>query len=83
MSKTREYYSQDITWCASGCDDTKCFRHPSHIMNRTIPHSFAYFEGTEDCYKYESESKLACKGCGFIVVSSDYKFCPKCGRRLS
>ena len=39
----------DITFCLSECKQTDCFRHPSNIQDRTIPHSYAEFKGTETC----------------------------------
>lgn len=39
----------DITFCLSDCQRTDCFRHPSNIQDRTIPHSYAEFKGTETC----------------------------------
>lgn len=40
----------DITFCMNeNCKHKKCFRHNSNIKDRTIPHSYAIFEGTEDC----------------------------------
>ena len=36
--------SEDITFCFSECENMKCIR-------LTIPHSFEFLEGTEDCLK--------------------------------
>lgn len=42
--------SDDITFCMSECDITECFRHPSNIIDKTIPHSFSFFRGTQTCF---------------------------------
>ena len=39
----------DITFCLSDCQRTDCYRHPSNIQDRTIPHSYADFKETETC----------------------------------
>lgn len=44
-----EHHSEDITFCASECKRTKCFRHPSHIRQYWRDHSFAYLKGTVYC----------------------------------
>ena len=54
--KRKEYWPQDITWCMNNdCKEKRCMRNPIHITDRRIPHSFAYCEGTEDCYKMKPE----------------------------
>ena len=40
--------SDDITFCASECDNKSCFRHPSNIKDPDGLHSFAYLKGTEE-----------------------------------
>ena len=40
---------QDITFCASKCDNKQCFRHLSNVEHPEYPHSYAYFKGTNDC----------------------------------
>lgn len=50
--------TDDITFCyagfaGEGCDNTNCMRHPSNIINKDIPHSFAMFKDTEDCIDYD------------------------------
>lgn len=42
--------SEDITFCFSECENMKCIRNKKHIK-LSIPHSFAFLEGTEDCLK--------------------------------
>lgn len=42
--------SDDITFCIAECK-TKCFRNPSRIRDRSIPHSFADF--SMNCMAYE------------------------------
>lgn len=44
--------SDDITFCASKCNNKKCFRHPSNIKIQYIPHSFADLKDTEHCEYY-------------------------------
>lgn len=46
---TNEYRSDDITFCMSECDKKSCFRHPSNILHKDIPHSFAYLKDTPYC----------------------------------
>jgi hypothetical protein len=41
--------SDDITWCASKCSATNCFRHPTNIKHKAGLHSYAEFKNTEDC----------------------------------
>lgn len=41
--------SEDITYCAYNCKNTKCKRNSKNIKQFNIPHSFAYFH---DCNKY-------------------------------
>ena len=38
--------SEDKTYCAYKCENTKCERNYKHIKQFNIPHSFAYFD---DC----------------------------------
>lgn len=41
--------SEDITFCMSDrCEYMKCIRNPKHIK-LPIPHSYAWFEGTNEC----------------------------------
>lgn len=56
----REYISEDITYCASDCSLTSCFRNRKNIR-QMIPHSFALFEGTEECLKFEKVHKVTPK----------------------
>lgn len=42
-------FSDDITFCASECDNEECMRHPSNIKEKEFPHSYALFKGTETC----------------------------------
>ena len=35
--------SEDITFCMTDCDNTMCYRHPSHIGHPEVPHSYADF----------------------------------------
>lgn len=41
--------SDDITWCGSECKNKQCFRNPANMKDRVGLHSYALFEGTEDC----------------------------------
>ena len=43
--------TDDITFCGSECDNTKCRRHRSNIKEPQYPHSVALLEGTEYCEK--------------------------------
>lgn len=45
----------DITFCLSECKQTDCFRHPSNIQDRTIPHSYADFTETETCPEFAKD----------------------------
>lgn len=49
--------SDDITFCTSKCNRTKCFRHLSNIKVPHRPyHSFAYLKGTRYCeLEYKKE----------------------------
>lgn len=45
--------SEDITFCMNDkCEEINCIRNPKRIR-MLIPHSFAWLEGTEDCYKVD------------------------------
>lgn len=65
MKRNREYWPQDITWCMNrDCSEKRCMRNQVHIIDRKIPHSVAYLEGTGDCYKtkpkmWKSRMKVA------------------------
>ena len=52
----KKYRSDDITFCANECNKKSCYRHPSNIVNKTIPHSFAYLKDTPYC---DEEAKRA------------------------
>lgn len=59
--------SDDITFCIAECN-TKCFRKPSRIRDRSIPHSFADF--SKNCMAYEPKDEPQtpydeCKLCKF------------------
>jgi hypothetical protein len=43
------------------CPHEQCARHPSHIVDRTVEHSFAEYAGTENC-PFLSESQTRGKG---------------------
>lgn len=45
----------DITFCLSDCQRTDCYRHPSNIQDRTIPHSYADFKRTETCPEFAKD----------------------------
>lgn len=51
--------NDDITFCLSECDKTECYRHPSNIQDKTIPHSYADFSG-DKCWMKES-----CSNCSY------------------
>lgn len=40
--------TDDITFCKRECVNVTCMRHPSNIIEKFRPHSFAYFEDCED-----------------------------------
>ena len=49
MSGLTDWMHDDISWCMDpNCDNTDCFRHPSHMRTKG-PHSMAYFRGTDIC----------------------------------
>ena len=43
------WFIDDITFCASECDHTECFRHRSNVKYPKYPHSVGYLKGTELC----------------------------------
>lgn len=43
------WFSDDHTFCLSECNFVRCWRHPSQIIDHSIPHSFAYLKETPDC----------------------------------
>lgn len=47
--------SDDITFCASECNNEECFRHPSNIKSIWRDHSFAFLKGTEPMCQMEDE----------------------------
>ena len=62
MQSLRDWHDDDITFCMSKCDNTKCRRHPSNIKIKNIPHSFALLEGSDLCEKEDSNGTKT--GCG-------------------
>ena len=50
--------SDDITICASECNNKKCFRHSSNIQEPRYPHSFAMFKDTDTCPMYKKTMTL-------------------------
>lgn len=52
-----DWMHDDITWCASECDNAECFRHPSNIRAKNNIHSFADFKHSNEC-PLESITKL-------------------------
>lgn len=53
----------DITFCLSECKQTDCFRHPSNIQDRTIPHSYADFRETETCPEFAKDINVPINDC--------------------
>ena len=48
--------SEDITFCMKDdCDNMMCLRNPNHIK-LSIPHAYAWLEGTDDCLKTNRQS---------------------------
>lgn len=50
--------TDDIAFCyagfeGEGCDNTKCMRHPSNIIDKNAPHSFGMLKNTEYCMDYD------------------------------
>lgn len=43
--------TDDITFCANECNVKRCFRNSMWIIDKEIPHSYAYFKGTGECLK--------------------------------
>lgn len=56
MDKSVEGYTFDISFCATECDNTFCFRNfkriNQHDKESKYPHSFSEFFGTEYCPSY-------------------------------
>ena len=50
------FIHDDITWCASECNNKECFRHTSNMTNKDGIHSFADFKGTYDCPMKEGKT---------------------------
>ena len=50
------WFSDDITFCGSDCNITKCFRHLSNKHKETKYYSYALLKGTEYC-NYFSEKE--------------------------
>ena len=48
-SVLNDLFEDDITFCMSDCDNTKCFRHESNVRMPQYPHSVAYLFGTDLC----------------------------------
>lgn len=47
--------TDDICFCLDGdeCGDKTCFRNPSNIIHKDIPHSFSNLKGTSLCQMKE------------------------------
>ena len=43
------WFHDDITWCASRCDNTRCYRNPVNMRNKNGVHSFADFYASGEC----------------------------------
>ena len=41
--------TDDITFCMSDCDEVRCFRHPTNILQPWFPHSMSDLKGSELC----------------------------------
>ena len=53
-------FDDDITWCASDCDNTVCFRHPSNRQKTTDGpdiYTAGYLKDTEYCPLWKGEEK--------------------------
>ena len=46
---TLDWISDDHAFCSDECENTDCWRHPSNIKNKDLPHTFAKFKNTELC----------------------------------
>ena len=57
MDSFKAFINDDITWCANKCDEKECFRNSIHMKTPNSPHSFSYFEGTEECTKSNNSKK--------------------------
>ena len=55
MSKLKDWFDDDITFCMSECDNKECYRHPSNIKDRSIPHSFALLKDTDLCERVDAK----------------------------
>lgn len=50
--------SDDMSFCMDECERTECERHPSNIVERSIPHSYMHFKGTEFCQRMTREEAV-------------------------
>lgn len=66
--------SDDITWCASKCDNKECFRHDSNMRNKIGLHSYAEFKGTDTCplTKKKMSPKEAVENIAAMIQSDDF-----------
>lgn len=49
--------SEDITFCFNKECKLKCYRNPRRILRFDIPHSYSFFEGTDECIKTKVEKE--------------------------
>ena len=60
---TKDYYSDDITFCSEECEDLECGRNKKRIRRPEIPHSFAEMKGNPGfCPKAEEETSSGPSG---------------------
>ena len=60
--------SDDMTFCSAECDKTECYRHPSNIQDKTIPHSYADFSG-DQCVMKE-----CCRNCKYKMTLERFDY---------
>lgn len=51
--------SDDITFCMDECDNVKCFRHASNIIDNRYPVSMANLRGTTLCKLSKRDDETA------------------------
>ena len=51
--------NDDMSFCMDECKHTECERHPSNIVERSIPHSYMHFKGTEFCQRMTRKEAIA------------------------
>lgn len=52
-----DWIHDDITWCVDNdCSVNGCMRNPKNIHDKSVPHSYAMFRGTDECPVWRMET---------------------------